>query len=287
MSFITKLIIVTAALFNLLAITSILNGQAFTGLLLQRDRVLSLGDQERKLYANSGNAFDDLEKFERFITEREKLSVDFEKVVDEYGLLLQKSKSLLLPKSHRRFLELEQKFYEHQKENNLITKESRILVNQNMTLSLRLGKAYKNAKTLFDKADKNDFSNLPEMRAQMKQIANEAKAIAEEGKKFEGKSLVKEDIEYYQRYADFYQAWSDYLQYYNVNSVKQNEAVNKTISFDEWSKRNKNFVINQKSYETFIQSFDEKLEKNNQVGIEIQKQEEKEIKIVPFFFKLI
>lgn len=206
-------------------------------MLLQRDKVLELGDRETKLHTDLGttNAFDNTERFESFLTERSKLSVEFEKVVEEYGKLLQKSNSLLLPKNYRDFLKLEQKFYEHQKDNVLISKELRVLANQNMELYLKFAKAYKRANQIFDKTDKNDFSNLPEMRSQMKQIADEMKQVAEQAKKLEGKSLVSEDIEYYQKQADFHQAWSDYLQYYNTgNLVKQNEAANKTVALNAW-----------------------------------------------------
>lgn len=290
MSLLTKLIIVTATLFNLLAITSIFSGQAFRELLLQRDRVFNLGDQERKLYADLGNAnaFDDTEKFEKFIEERSKLSTEEEKAIDKYGKLLQKSNSLLLPKINKEFLKLDKEFYKFQKDNHLISKEQRVLADQNMNLYFRFAKIDKRAKLISDKVDKNDFSNLPEMREQMKQIASEARAIAKEAKEFEGKSLVSEDVEYYQKSADFAQAWSDYLQYYNTGNLpKQNEAVNKTKIFTDWQKQHPSYSVNQKSYEAFIQPYDKKLEENRKAGEDVLRQEEKYMKGTPFFFKIL
>lgn len=287
MSPFTKLIIFTATLFNLLAITSIFNGQTFRGLLLQRDRVFDLGDQERKLYAdiNNANAFDDTEKFEKFIEERSKLLTEEEKAIVKYGELLKKSNSLLLSKSYKEFLKLDQEFYKFQKDNHLISKESRVLADQNTNLYLKFAKAYKRANLIFDKTEKNDFSNLPEMRNQMKQITDEVKQVATQAKQFEGKSLVSEDVEYYQKYADFYQAWSDYLQYYNTgNLAKQNEAANKTVAFNNWLDKKTDYVANQKSYETFIQPFDKKLEENRKAGEEVLRQEKRYTKGAPFFF---
>lgn len=290
MSFTNKLVVFIAILFNLIVFISIYSGQVYSRLLFHQDRVLQLGEEEDKLYADLGNTndYDNTEKIEKFILDRNTSFTNLEREVNDYGKLLQKKNWILLPKVHREFFKLEQKFYEHQKENLALSKEARTLANQNTQLHLQFTRTEKKTKPIFDKLYKNDFTDLQQMKDQMKLIADETKTIAERAKNLGNKSLVGDDIEYYQKSADFYQAWLDYLMVYGTgNLAKQDEAVNRADSLNDWFKKNGDFVINQKSYETYIKPFDEKLEEHNQIGIEIRKQEQQYIKSVPFFFRLI